>query len=48
MQMQAQQQLIKIAQEEATTKMTQQLESVDIKVNVLDIKVEEDFDIDEI
>ena len=48
MQMQAQQQLIKIVQEEATTKVTQQLESVDIKVNVLDIKVEEDFDIDEI
>ena len=52
MQMAAQQQLILNAKEEATKQAEekrQQQEAVDAnKVNILDIKVEDDFDIDDI
>ena len=49
MQMQAQQQLIKNAQEEAkATTATASTSEVTDKMNVLDIKVEDDFEIDDI
>ena len=48
MQMQAQQQLIQTAKEEAAEKAAAAKEAAGDKVNVLDIKVEENFDIDDI
>ena len=48
MQMQAQQQLIQNAKEEAEKAKEASAASQGDKVNVLDIKVEENFDIDDI
>ena len=46
--MQAQQQLIQSAKDEAAIKQQQEQAELLNKVNVMDIKVEDDFDIDDI